>query len=199
MSQEKQDLKAQVQAKPGKVVFLGVLVVGALWSWSGVVMGGSDQAAATPPPAQSRTGTAPAPIPGAPAAPSPLGQIASFQAAMDRLAVWQDALEPDDLVPDSAISVPATLEEANPFASEALDQLPAPAPVAVVEEVEELPLLTGTVLFGDSRFAIFEGHRVQEGGRIGRYVVASIRPREVDLRDRDQVLTLKIRKPNLSR
>ncbi|MBC8328995.1 MAG: hypothetical protein H8E31_09640 [Planctomycetes bacterium] len=194
METKKQDLRSQLKQKPGKAVMLGVLAVGALWSWTGIVLGGDDQAAAgggAPPPAAQ---AAPAPVPGAPKPAAPAAALESFQAAMDRLAGWQEALRPDDLVPEGPVSVPAVL------ADEALDPGDGfPERPVAVEELDEIPALTGTVLFGERRFAAFGDLRVQEGGRIGRYKVAAVRSREVDLQDGDLVLTLKIRQAELTK
>lgn len=190
MNQEKQDLRTQLKQKPGKAALLTLLMIGSLWSWAGIAFGGDDQGAgpgASPPPPQA----APAPVPGAPAsAPPAAAALNSFQAAMDRLAGWGEALEPDGLVPEGPVSVPSLLAD-DPFDTEA--GFPGPA-----EEADEFPVLTGTVLFGTRCFAVFGGLHVQEGGRIGRYVVAAVRSREVDLEDGDQILTLKIHQPELS-
>jgi len=132
-------------------------------------------------------------VPGAPAPAAPAAALDSFQAAMDRLAGWEDALKPDELVPEGPVSVPAVLED-DPFDPDG----ELPEPVAVVDEVPQIPALTGTVLFGTRRYAVFGDLRVQEGERIDRYVVVAVRSREVDLKNGETVLTLKIREPELS-
>ena len=70
------------------------------------------------------------------------------------------------------------------------------------QKISEKPLpidlsLSGTVIFGNSRFALFGQQRVQEGQQIGRYVVKAIRPREVDLLDGEHFLVLRMADPTL--
>jgi hypothetical protein len=56
------------------------------------------------------------------------------------------------------------------------------APPATIDQTQETNLeLTGTALLGKNRYAIFGTQTVQEGQRIGRYIVQAVRPREVDL------------------
>ncbi|RMH02483.1 MAG: hypothetical protein D6702_08775, partial [Planctomycetota bacterium] len=64
---------------------------------------------------------------------------------------------------------------------------------------EELPELTGTAILGRVRFAVFGRERVQAGGRIGRYEVAEVRPREVLLTDGRRRLVLSLDAPGAVR
>lgn len=162
---------AQLRRSPAKSAMLGLFLLGALWIWSGTLLG-SDE----PPPrpivdynAQLRAAGL---ITGPGAAPGPTGPVATFDDAMARLKTWRAVLEGWKPAP-----VP--------------DDIADPTKARKRVELE----LTGTVILGGSRCAVFNGARVKEGNRYGRYTLLAVRPREVDLLDGNRLITLRMPDP----
>ena len=72
------------------------------------------------------------------------------------------------------------------------------ASILLVEEDLEVDLtLSGTLVLGESRFALFGDRRVQEGERFGRYLLKAVRPREVDLIVDGKLTVVRIAPPEL--
>lgn len=84
---------------------------------------------------------------------------------------------------------------------EELDPSPEPnissAPLLVDEDLEVDLELSGTLIFGDTRYALFGDHRVQEGENFGRYWLKAVRPREVDLVVDGTLTVVRISPPDL--
>jgi hypothetical protein len=75
---------------------------------------------------------------------------------------------------------------------------PVNGPPATIDQTKEINFeLTGTALLGKNRYAIFGTHTVQEGQRIGRYIVQAVRPREVDLLAEGSLTVVRIAPPDL--
>ena len=65
------------------------------------------------------------------------------------------------------------------------------------EDLEVDLTLSGTLVLGESRFALFGDRRVQEGERFGRYLLKAVRPREVDLIVDGKLTVVRIAPPEL--
>lgn len=78
---------------------------------------------------------------------------------------------------------------------------PAPiissAPLLVDEDLEVDLTLSGTLILGDTRFALFDDRRIQEGQQFGRYFLKAVRPREVDLIVDGKLTVVRIAPPDL--
>ncbi|MAW61041.1 MAG: hypothetical protein CMJ94_09410 [Planctomycetes bacterium] len=94
---------------------------------------------------------------------------------------------PDGSSPASA--TPPEAESSAPIISE--------APLLVEEDLEVDLTLSGTLVLGESRFALFGDRRVQEGERFGRYLLKAVRPREVDLIVDGKLTVVRIAPPEL--
>lgn len=71
------------------------------------------------------------------------------------------------------------------------------SPILVDSEMEVDLTLTGTLVFGDARYALFGTRRVQEGVNFGRYLLKAVRPREVDIVVDGVLTTVQITLPTL--
>lgn len=71
------------------------------------------------------------------------------------------------------------------------------APLLVDEDLEVDLDLSGTLIFGDTRYALFGDRRVQEGENFGRYWLKAVRPREVDLVVDGTLTVVRISPPDL--
>lgn len=158
---------AELRRRPAKAAFFGLVLLAALWIWASVLFGGEDQPQNVL--VDYNKELAAAPRGAAVLATESLGPIESFDAAMARLTAWKEPLQ-------------GWLEGHG----KDLEVYEPSAETLVGLE------LTGTAVFGRSRYALFRGRRVKEGDRLGRYVVVAIRPREVDLNDGRRVLTVRI-------
>jgi hypothetical protein len=87
-----------------------------------------------------------------------------------------DELDPNALIPQSTVSQ---------------------APLLVDEDLEVDLHLSGTLIFGDTRYALFGDRRVQEGENFGRYWLKAVRPREVDLVVDGTLTVVRISPPDL--
>ena len=68
----------------------------------------------------------------------------------------------------------------------------------VVDQIEITDLvLTGTAILGSLHLAFFGDQRIQEGGKIGRYLVKTVRPREVDIWAEGRLTVLRMAPPDL--
>lgn len=92
---------------------------------------------------------------------------------------------PDDLADGSEVAV---IEPA-PIVSS--------APLLVDEDLEVDLVLSGTLIFGDTRYALFGDRRIQEGENFGRYWLKAVRPREVDLVVDGTLTVVRISPPDL--
>jgi hypothetical protein len=77
------------------------------------------------------------------------------------------------------------------------DSLATSAPLLVDEDLEVDLDLSGTLIFGDTRYALFGDRRVQEGETFGRYWLKAVRPREVDLVVDGTLTVVRISPPDL--
>ena len=180
MSATSKGFLAQAKASPGKTAFLALVTVSALLIWGKTLLKGSPEpdpaSIVTDMNARSReraaaAGHAPEAARRSPAA---LGPIQSFEAARQRIAAWQ---EPIRLYLDSAD------EDLDIIDVVGLAEFSEGAEEPETEEEALLPALTGTARLGGTRYAFFDGRRVQVGDSIGRYKVVAIRNREVELLD----------------
>lgn len=71
------------------------------------------------------------------------------------------------------------------------------APLLVYEDLVVDLVLSGTLIFGNTRFALFGDRRVQEGENFGRYWLKAVRPREVDLVVDGTLTVVRISPPDL--
>jgi len=196
MSTAAKTLATEGRRSPGKLIALGAILLLALFIWSNAVFGEEKATAWENTPFES-TSTAQATSFGVPRASAPVKRpIASFSEALARIETWEQPL----LRSETGVwNAPQTLRTADVGQNQesALDSS---------QEIENLPekllpidlSLSGTAIFGDSRWALFGAERVQEGGNIGRYVVMAIRPRLVELLDGDQIRVLRMSSPELS-
>jgi hypothetical protein len=77
------------------------------------------------------------------------------------------------------------------------EDLPGFAP-EVVDQVEITDLvLSGTAILGKTKMAFFEDRLIQEGQKIGRYLVKAVRSREVDLWADGRLTVLRMAPPDL--
>lgn len=99
---------------------------------------------------------------------------------------------------EDGILAPPSLEES---ATESAEPVVAPgiavAPLLVDEDLEVDLDLSGTLIFGDTRYALFGDRRVQEGENFGRYWLKAVRPREVDLVVDGTLTVVRIAPPDL--
>lgn len=70
-------------------------------------------------------------------------------------------------------------------------------PLMVDEEVEVDLNLTGTLILGNTRIALFGDRRIQEGERYGRYYLQAVRAREVDVVVDGKLLTVRMPDPEI--
>lgn len=96
------------------------------------------------------------------------------------------------LAPPSALN---SLESGAPLSTDA--PVISSAPLLVDEDLEVDLTLSGTLLLGDTRFALFGDRRIQEGEQFGRYLLRAVRPREVDLIVDGKLTVVRIAPPDL--
>jgi len=187
---------ADLKKKKGRTIALGAFLLLALWIWSGVLFKKKEDPYANAPvidynspewnakaEANNRPASAPAPR-------KTLPPITSYEVAMGRIETWSGPLglhldRDDDL---------EIFNVGKLAMNELLKQ-------KTDSEKDKAPLdLTGTVILGKTRMAVFQGKRVKEGQQIGRYLIQAVRPREVDVLDvvEGAVRTLRMGAKNLS-
>jgi hypothetical protein len=88
----------------------------------------------------------------------------------------EDELDPNAIIPEPILST---------------------APLLVDEDLEVDLDLSGTLIFGNTRYALFGDRRVQEGENFGRYWLKAVRPREVDLVVDGTLTVVRISPPDL--
>ena len=189
--------RAELRRSPAKAVVL-ILALGlASLSWSNSIFGEENAPAWASMPVENGNVTASTDLKlgsTVTSAKSAAPAITDFSNALERIETWQKALTNQSL---------AVFEFAEgPADDSGAEELGGPALVEEMEKISEMVLpidlsLSGTALFGDSRFALFGQQRVQEGQRIGRYVVKAIRSREVDLLDGERLVVLRMADPEL--
>ena len=130
------------------------------------------------------------------------GGISNYEQAVERMRLWPEALDRNFIEGPVHVLTPINsnnLEAPAPVESNRVPEVINLAPSTT--SFGELGLrLSSTALFGDDRWAIVNGVRVREGevlnlqvdGYAVRYVVESIRSREIVLRDGETVHNLKI-------
>jgi len=142
-----------------------------------------------------------APGPGRAAVSKGHGLIGTYEQAVERMRLWPEALDRAFIEGPVHVLTPINdnMDAPAPLASAAVPEVKNLAPSTT--SFGELGLrLTSTALFGSDRWAIVNGVRVREGevlnlqvdGYAVRYVVESIRSREIVLRDGETVHNLKI-------
>lgn len=101
-------------------------------------------------------------------------------------------------LPDAVDPLEAAIEPGTE-PNEALPTVPSisSAPLLVDEDLEVDLTLSGTLLLGDTRFALFGDRRIQEGEQFGRYFLKAVRPREVDLIVDGKLTVVRIAPPDL--
>ena len=218
MAKELTPAEAAAQKKKIKIlVLMGAMTMA---TWGRNLIGGEEggPAAAIPTPVSNA-----GPIPGAaggegPAPPTNLvaaaaprkANITSYEQAVERMEVWPQAMNRRVFV--------GQVEELKPFEREELEEplelppLEAPQlePIHIPTDdeldvaFEDLNLyLSTTALFGKTRIAVINGHRMNEGesteiqvrGKTVRYEVSKIRSREVEIRYAGELHVLRIQVP----
>lgn len=103
------------------------------------------------------------------------------------------------LAPPGALNPVGPMAEAEtePTEAQPLDPTISTAPLLVDEDLEVDLTLSGTLLLGDTRFALFGDRRIQEGEQFGRYLLKAVRPREVDLIVDGKLTVVRIAPPDL--
>ncbi|MFQ5748262.1 MAG: hypothetical protein ACE5H3_02260 [Planctomycetota bacterium] len=179
MSARKKGILADLKKKKGRAFALGGFLLLALWIWSGILFKKEKAPFADTPVidynspewnaehgAGQATLLASGPKKGLP-------PITSYEAAMARIKTWSGPLglhldRDDDL---------EIFNVGKLAMGEILKQKTDP-------KRKDISLdLTGTVILGKTRMAVFQDKRVKEGQQIGRYVIQAVRPREVDILD----------------
>jgi hypothetical protein len=188
---------AELRRSPAKAIVL-VLALGlAFLSWNNSLFGEEEAPAWADMPVETGNVTAPTNLSlgnTVTSAEAVTPAIADFSSALERIENWQSALANQSL---DAFE----LAESSAYSSRP-EENGGSALARKMENISEMvpPIdlsLSGTALFGNSRFALFGQHRVQEGQRIGRYVVKAIRSREVDLLDGERLVVLRMADPEL--
>ena len=185
----------QIKKKKGRVILLGVIALGSMYMWSGILFGKKKAARPQAPPGNGAPADPSAGLSngsGAPSGPATagvtplLGNVNTFDAAMKRIDVWSEplSLHLDRETAEIEITAWELAEDEEVFDED------------IADEVTDLSL-TGTAIFGPSKYALIEGKRLQEGQKIGRYVVKEIRAREVVLLDNDKTHILRMAQPKL--
>ncbi len=179
-----------------------VLVSFTAMFWGKALFGGSEKpAAAATGQTGATAGVQPAAQAGSSVGPtSRRGQITVYEQASERMRLWPDALARE--------VIEGPIQELTPFNSNG----PEPEPISNEPEREVewntgpvafdgLGLrLSSTMLLGNDNWAVINGRKVREGEVLNlqvsgvgvRYVVEAIKPREVQLRDGEDVHVLKI-------
>ena len=185
------DIKGELKRNRGKAATLGACALIAMWSWSGILFGEeSSTPTATPSQAQVATSTQPAkPVvvvasASAKIAENTISSIHSYELAKDRLKIWRGPLGLHMAKSgNQLISTPNLLKTAESSEKgQLLGDKPGSPP----------PRLSGTALFENDNYALFEEIRVKEGEYIGRYFLEQVRSREVDLLDGSHRVTVRI-------
>lgn len=210
---EKKSFKQLAKEKKGKIVLVSIMALVALYMWSGIMFGNKDggrptrdeamasldnpvqppgapapKAAAATPAKSAPVANSSAPAPdAATASPSILGPIRSFDAAMARIQTWEEPLS--EHLEREALTT--EIDELFPPSTGFFEE-----EIVVEGHFSDL-VLSGTALFGDSKYAVVNDKRLQEGDRISRYVVKEIRAREIVLTEADQTHVLRMAEPRL--
>lgn len=188
-------LRAELRRSPAKAAVLVLTLGFAFLSWSKSLFGEEEAPAWASMPIQVGN------VIDSPNLSNPAGSaepvapaIHEFSGALERIENWQKALANQSLPAFDLAKGPAdhlgTGESSGSYAAEEMENISEILPPIDLS-------LSGTAIFGDSRFALFGQERVQEGQRIGRYVVKAIRSREVDLLDGDRLFVLRMADPEL--
>lgn len=206
-----------------KMRVLAVLAAITLLTWSRNLFGGEDDSKTTE---GGKTATVAKEKGGSSAAKGPklAKSILTFDQAMERMKQWPEALS--RRVIEGPIEEPAPTNWALDPAPRHLDVEDVPEPIAepVVEDSEAALAkaealsrdhadgsslgitLRSTVIFGSKRYAVLNGVRYAEGEMVvagagtnaGRYLLVSVRSREVILSSGEQTWTLVIRDQSTS-
>lgn len=108
----------------------------------------------------------------------------------------RDAAETADGLPESLLDGGMDGNYNLPHAGN-VEEIPGFAP-EVVEQIEITDLvLSGTAILGPNKIAFFGGRSIQEGEKIGRYLIKAVRPREVDLWADGRLTVLRMAPPDL--
>jgi len=188
-------LRAELRRSPAKAVLLVLALGCASLSWSNSLFGEEEATAwANMPIETGNVATFHSLNSRVASVETTAPAIQDFSGALERLETWQNALANQSLPAFELAKDPADLLE-SADSSGSLDS-------KEIGKISESPppinlSLSGTAIFGDSRFALFGQERVQEGQRIGRYVVKAIRSREVDLLDGERLVVLRMADPEL--
>lgn len=132
------------------------------------------------------------------------------EAKQQRQERWErtQAAKEADALANGEDGVPALPGALDPFGSnpeseagssktEPLTPTISAAPLLVDEGLKVDLTLSGTLLLGDTRFALFGDRRIQEGEQFGRYLLKAVRPREVDLIVDGKLTVVRIAPPDL--
>ncbi len=181
---------AELRRSPAKTGVLGVALLVATWSWSGVLFGTEkpDDGMANQGSSQVSSSTFPSTI----GEPTPSGQaqpsVYSYSQALDRLRAWSKPL---------GLHAENVDDYTMLFGNEQKEDISASSDPFSPQGMAEVELeLTGTVLFQNTSYAFLGGIRVQVGDHFGRYRVESIRSREVDLLEGSERITLQMLSSN---
>jgi len=198
-----------------KMKILAALAAITLFTWSRQLLGGSGDE--KPSVEVSKPGSAAAKGASAAAAKAPKSakSILNFEQAMERMKQWPEALHRrviegpiEDLTPQT------WMNDADPTLSDEAGDLESGLDAALSAQAQEDAwtqehadgsglgiTLRSTVIFGAKRYAVLNGVRYAEGEPVvitngpgaGRYLLVSVRSREVVLSSGDRTWTLVIR------
>ena len=197
--------RTQEKAQKKKRTILIVLVSLTAMFWGKALFGGSSKnSAAERAASQGASAANGAPVSAGPSAAtvtgSRRGQITLYEQAAERMRSWPDALAREVIA--------GPIQELTPFNSDT--PLPEPSRDTPQHEVDwntgpvafdGLGLrLSSTMLLTNDSWAVINGRKVREGEILNlqvsgvgvRYVVEAIKPREVHLRDGEDVHVLRI-------
>ncbi len=181
-----ENIKSELKRSKGKAFALGACVLIATWSWSGILFGNESEAVEKTTP---NTSIAPPITP----AVTPTSDVASatqsinihsFEMAIAKLKTWKGPL-------GLHLDKPKLAEISSPSPQKTVET-PVEDSFLAKAELLSPPRLSGTVLFENVKYALFEGIRVQEGDYFGRYFLERVRAREVDLLDGSRRLTVQL-------
>jgi len=179
VSAPKKGILADLKKKKGRAVALGAFLLLALWIWSGVLFKKEKAPFEDAPIVDYNSpewNSRPEAVQGGRSAPRPkkaLPPITSYEVAMARIKTWSGPLglhldRNDDL----------EIYNVGKLAMNDILKQKSDA-----DKQDAVLNLTGTVILGKTRLAVFQDKRVKEGQQLGRYVIQAVRPREVDVLD----------------
>lgn len=193
-------LKAQRKKRNILIALASVTLI----TWSKSLFGGDGRPPRTAPPTTTSGPVAYVANPsGTSQSTSQRGSVTGYEQAMERMRVWPEALAREVIAgPIAALTPFSSQSDVTDVGSQPIEMEAAPAWTSPLPEANTTfgLHLSSTAIFGSDRWARISGELYREGDGIEvqvagfdvRYEVVSIRPREVDIRDGERLVTLKI-------